>query len=34
MGHAQSKFNMEKDFGIRDSTIRRGKKLEIKRKLR
>ena len=31
MGHAQSKFNMEKKFGIRDPTSRRGKKLENKK---
>lgn len=30
MGHTQSKFNMERNFGIRDSTSMRGKKLEIK----
>ena len=31
MGHAQSKFNMEKEFGIRNSPSRRGKKAEIKK---
>lgn len=30
MGHAQSKFDMERNFGIRDATNRREKKSELK----